>query len=288
MNLRSLLWSNVVISLAAAGCVVTALELSGMEWQNGGMAAFALGISAATWCAYSWQRHVKSTRPEGLRPAHQVWQQRNRRRLRFIAAGLLPLGLLPVGIDRVGKPCTKTCPSGSAWASSSAAGVTALYAGLPGHAGSRQALRRLPGLKMIWIGLTWSIITALWPIGHGLLQGQEALVHPGWVALDRFLVIAALTLPFDLRDRAWDSPRMRTWPQWLGPKGTRSLALAFVAAAMGVRWLAHPEATSVALGLVPMAWAVSLAHEGRSAGYYVGLDALLLVDAAWLSWGPTF
>ena len=287
MNLRSLLWSNVVISLAAAGCVVTALELSGMEWQNGGMAAFAVGISAATWWAYSWQRHVKSTRPEGLRPEHQAWQQRNRRRLRFIAAGLLPLGLLPVGLT-TWESGHQDVPLWLGMGIALAAGVTALYAGLPGHAGSRQALRRLPGLKMIWIGLTWSIITALWPIGHGLLQGQEALVHPGWVALDRFLVIAALTLPFDLRDRAWDSPRMRTWPQWLGPKGTRSLALAFVAAAMGVRWLAHPEATSVALGLVPMAWAVSLAQEERSAGYYVGLDALLLVDAAWLSWGPTF
>ena len=287
MNLRSLLWSNAVISLAAAGCVVTALELSGMEWQNGGMAAFALGISAATWWAYSWQRHVKSTRPEGLRPEHQAWQQRHRRRLRFIAAGLLPLALLPVGLT-AWESGHQDVPLWLGVGIALAAGVTALYAGLPGHAGSRQALRRLPGLKMIWIGLTWSIITALWPIGHGLLQGQEALVHPGWVALDRFLVIAALTLPFDLRDRAWDSPRMRTWPQWLGPNGTRSLALAFVAAAMGVRWLAHPEATSVALGLVPMAWAVSLADEERSAGYYVGLDALLLVDAAWLSWGRAF
>lgn len=287
MNLRSLLWSNAVISLAAAGCVVTALELSGMEWQNGGMAAFALGISAATWWAYSWQRHVKSTRPEGLRPEHQAWQQRHRRRLRFIAAGLLPLALLPVGLT-AWESGHQDVPLWLGVGIALAAGVTALYAGLPGHAGSRQALRRLPGLKMIWIGLTWSIITALWPIGHGLLLGQETLVHPGWVALDRFLVIAALTLPFDLRDRAWDSPRMRTWPQWLGPNGTRSLALAFVAAAMGVRWLAHPEATSVALGLVPMAWAVSLADEERSAGYYVGLDALLLVDAAWLSWGRAF
>lgn len=287
MNLRSLLWSNAVISLAAAGCVVTALELSGMEWQNGGMAAFALGISAATWWAYSWQRHVKSTRPEGLRPEHQAWQQRHRRRLRFIAAGLLPLALLPVGLT-AWESGHQDVPLWLGVGIALAAGVTALYAGLPGDAGSRQALRRLPGLKMIWIGLTWSIITALWPIGHGLLLGQETLVHPGWVALDRFLVIAALTLPFDLRDRAWDSPRMRTWPQWLGPNGTRSLALAFVAAAMGVRWLAHPEATSVALGLVPMAWAVSLADEERSAGYYVGLDALLLVDAAWLSWGRAF
>ena len=113
---------------------------------------------------------------------------------------------------------------------------------------------------------------------------KPSFIRGGWP--DRFLVIAALTLPFDLRDRAW-IPRMRTWPQWLGPKGTRA-SRRLVAAAMGVRWLAHPEATSVALGLVPMAWAVSLAHEERSAGYYVGLDALLLVDAAWLSWGPTF
>ena len=148
----------------------------------------------------------------------------------------------------------------------------------------------MPGLKMIWIGRTWSIITALWPIGHGLRRVNGVSFIRAWVLWgERFLVIAALTLPFDLRDRAWDPDGMRTWPQWLGPKGTRILALVphrgrHGRAVVGPSW----EATSVALGLVPMAWAVSLAREERSAGYYVGLDALLIVDAAWLSWGPAF
>ena len=196
---------------------------------------------------------------------------------------MFPLGLLPVGLT-AWESGYQDVPLWLGMGIALAAGVTALcWPARPCRVANPAPPARL---KTIWIGPTWSIITALWPIGHGLLQGQEAFVHPGWVALDRFLVIAALTLPFDLRDR-------HGFPA-CGPglngstQRNPSLALAFVAAAMVVRWLAHPEATSVALGLVPMAWAVSLAQEERSAGYYVGLDALLLVDAAWLSWGPTF
>ena len=286
MNLRSLLWSNAVISLAAAAGRRDRTGTVGHGGQIGGMAAFALGISAATWWAYSWQRHVKSTRPKGLRPEHQAWQQRNRRRLRFIAAGLLPLGLLPVGLT-AWESGHQDVPLWLGIGIALAAGVTALYAGLPGHAGSRQALRRLPGLKMIWIGLTWSIITALWPIGHGLLLGQEAFVHPGWVALDRFLVIAALTLPFDLRDRAWDSPACGpglNGSDPTAPGASRSPLSRPPWACGGWPMRRRPWR----LGWCPWPGAVSLAHEERSAGYYVGLDALLLVDAAWLSWGPAF
>ncbi len=287
MNTRILLWSNAIISLAAGACVLTTLQLSGMSWRLGGTAAFALGLSAATWCAYSWQRHIKSTRERGLRPEHRTWQQRHARRLRATALFLMPVASCPVWLTSTagGGPWVTGQPG--LWLLVLAAGgITALYAGLPGTDGRRRALRRIPGLKMLWIAGTWAVLSALWPIWwNALQQGLPLPASTWWLALERALVIAALTLPFDLRDRHWDSREMRTWPQWLGTSGTRMLGLAFLVGAMVIRMVGLGQTATACAALIPMALAVGCAKEDRKAGYFVLLDAALIADAAWLSVG---
>ena len=287
MNASPLLWSNAVISLSAAGCVLATLELAGVQGVSAEIGLFCGGISAATWCAYSWQRQVKSTRDRGLRPDHRAWRNRHVNRLRRMAWLAIPLACAPLYLTLQAAGSAQA-PFAQPWWIGIAAAmlITALYAGFPGQHGTRQALRRIPGLKMIWIGWTWAAITALWPLwwvsmDHGLDP------TPDWMPLaaERFLVIAALTLPFDLRDRHWDAAVMHTWPQRIGPTGTRALALTFLLGAILIRLQMQPENAGVALGLLPMVMAVLLAREDRSPAYFVGLDALLLADAAWLCFG---
>ena len=284
MNARTLLWSNAIISLAAGGCVLTSLQLSGMNWPVKGTAVFALGLSAATWCAYSWQRHIKSTRDGGLRPAHKTWQQRHARRLRALALLLLPMAAWPIWLTWSAVEGPWSEGHLGLWALVLAAGaVTALYAGWPGGSGRRLALRRLPGLKMVWIASVWGILTALWPLWWTALESHAALPETwGWLVLERALVIAALTLPFDLRDATWDSPEMRTWPQWLGPSGTRALGVGFLAGAVVMRTAGMGHGWIACAALWPMALAVGLAKPDRPAGYFVVLDACLIADAVWL------
>lgn len=276
-----LLWSNAVISLAAAFTVAQTLarmhpldSLTHTEW------AFAWGIGAATWCAYTWQRHVKSTRTTGLRPEHRDWHRSAWPTLRNVGLIFLPLAATPVALTLTSigngyRPPEAAFPLILVLAM----GITLLYAGLPGELGARKALRRIPGIKMLWIGLAWAIITAGWPLWWGSPSpGSNVLMLT--VGCERFLTIAALTLPFDLRDRTWDPAEMRTWPQLLGTQGTRVLALAFLLAAAGLRWASSPAATDgVILGLLPMAVAVLLAREKRSPDHYALLDGLLIVDA---------
>lgn len=276
-----MLWSNVVISVAAAFTAAQTLNRTSHPHLGDGYDfLFSLGIGAATWCAYTWQRHVKSTRSNGLRPEHREWHRKAWPKLRMAGLFLLPLATLPLVLSL-------PLISGDAqidWkfpiVLSLAFAITLLYAGLPGESGARQALRRIPGIKMLWIGLAWSLITAWWPLWWQS-QHQTSAVFPLAMGCERFLVIAALTLPFDLRDRNWDPTEMRTWPQLLGLNGTRILALAFLLSGAYLRWsCAFPSTHWTALGLLPMAIAVLFARENRSSGYYAMLDGLLIVDAA--------
>lgn len=289
MNARNLLWSNAVIALAAFSAVLTTFGLAHSapfgrrEW------AFALGIGAATWIAYTWQRHVKSTRSRGLRPHHLEWHQQHGPRLRRWGWGLLPVAVLPLALTgeaMVTSSLGTTDDTGVLLAVLLCSAVaTALYAGLPGEQGQRRALRRIPGLKMIWIAGSWASITALWPLWWSIAGTELPLNQALGAWGERFLVIAALTLPFDLRDRRWDEAGMRTWPQLLGPGWTRVLGVALVALAASLRWSQRPEWGISGLAvLTAMACTVSMARENRTIGYYGLLDALLIADALLVGW----
>ena len=109
---------------------------------------------------------------------------------------------------------------------------------------SNWPFRRLPRLKLLWIGLTWAVITALWPVAVGCLQrghavsgdlstwccmiGERALGHHG-----------AHTRPLTLRDRKLGPCRsMKTLPQLWGTRPEpASAAVVMLIACDGRIWL---------------------------------------------------
>ena len=283
MRGQQLLWSNAVIALGALGCVPASWSLAGLyppltseDWF------FAGGIGAATWLAYTWQRHVKSTRPDGLRAQHRTWHQSHWPSLRFLSIVLFALAALA---------CWKILCRVDAWGGDFvlmgstlliAAALTLLYAGLPGARGIRFALRRMPRLKLLWIGLVWALVTTAWPIWWK--TGPHALTAFDTLLLmsERACVIMALTLPFDLRDVDWDPPAFHTIPQMLGPNGTRVVAASLLASACTARWLLMEGNATAMVGPGIMMGAVSLAGAQRPPLYFVALDGLLIADALWL------
>ena len=84
------------------------------------------------------------------------------------------------------------------------------------------AVRDIPGAKIFLIALVWTGVTWVLPI-------QEAGIS--WtamhylIALERFLFIVAITIPFDIRDLRYDSDSMRTIPQLLGYSKAKDLAI---------------------------------------------------------------
>lgn len=275
------LWSNAVISVAASGCVLRSWCMSHHGGPNAELPwVFALGIGAATWLAYTWQRHVKSTRSHGLRPAHLQWFNAHKHTFRWVGIFMLPFAVLPL---------VRTATLAGSSQSSAllliaglcvAGLLTLLYAGLPGEKGLKLALRRLPRLKLLWIGLTWSVITALWP---AVLDANSAAMESGnlyLVALERALVIMALTLPFDLRDRNWDPPFMKTLPQQWGTRGTRIAAVVMLIAATAASAIATQGSLEFGFGPLIMIPLVAWASDQRTPLYYALLDATLILDAA--------
>ena len=131
---------------------------------------------------------------------------------------------------------------------------------------------------MIWIAGSWVVVTAFWPIWWSTGESNALPAQTLKICGERFLVIAALTLPFDLRDRKWDPVNMRTWAQMLGPRATRWLAMGmvFLAAAHRLSILQSQEYMAL-LGILAMGPAVLMAKENRSEQYYGLLDALFVL-----------
>lgn len=281
MEGNRLLWSNAVISAGAMGCVIRSWTMAHPSpGADAPEAGFLLGIGAATWLAYGWQRHVKSTREDGLRPAHRAWQRRHHGPLRLLAFALLPLAAWPFVHSLQACPEPLSALPLFSISLGLAALLTLLYAGLPGDRGIRFALRRWPRMKLLWIGLVWAFVTAGWP---ALVAACPASVSPGTfglLMLERGCTIMALTLPFDLRDRHWDPPELRTWPQRWGPRGTRFLAMALLLLSAAATWRLAGAEPAFLIGTALMAPAVLCAEEGRKAWYYLLLDGLLVLDAA--------
>lgn len=278
MQGRFLLWSNAVIAAGAAGCVARSWQLASASAETEPLPwFFATGIGAATWLAYTWQRQVKSTRQGGLRQDHQRWLKRHQLTLTVVSAVLLPLTVAALA------PCSPAPLNTSSLlliVGLALAGLlTLFYPGLPGTRGSQFALRRLPRMKLLWIGATWALITAAWPTW--IQAGTVSFLswNTGLIMAERGLVIMALTLPFDIRDRDWDPPEICTVPQQWGVLGAKVLAVIMLAAASAATLAIEGASGTDCIGIALMVPLVAAAGTRRKPWYYVLLDATLLLDA---------
>ena len=109
------------------------------------------------------------------------------------------------------------------------------------YPGSRRfkGLRSLPGLKLFVIGLVWAGVTVLFP----LWVSDRPFSQGDWVIfLQRFLLILAITLPFDIRDLQLDKEELATLPQKLGIRNSKWVAI-FALASFAVLFYVFPEFT---------------------------------------------
>jgi hypothetical protein len=83
-------------------------------------------------------------------------------------------------------------------------------------------LRAVPGLKIFLIAFMWTFATIRLPLAlAGALEQQDLIL----MDLARFSFILAITIPFDIRDLAYDSPQLKTLPQQFGVHGSKRIAL---------------------------------------------------------------
>lgn len=105
--------------------------------------------------------------------------------------------------------------------------LTLLYA-LPVF-GQRRNLRSISGMKIFIIAIVWGGVTVVLPV----IEKEEVLF--GSVILEflqRFLLVLAWIIPFEIRDLKYDLQQLGTLPQRVGVTKTKVFGLALLVAAV--------------------------------------------------------
>jgi len=83
------------------------------------------------------------------------------------------------------------------------------------------SLRKIAGLKIFLIAISWAGITVIFPI----LQFNIPLDIHVWITFfQRFLLAILLVIPFDIRDLYIDNKSMNTIPQVIGVRNSKIMA----------------------------------------------------------------
>jgi len=105
------------------------------------------------------------------------------------------------------------------YASTFLAAVTFLYA-IP--VVFQKNLRTFSGIKIFLVALVWAGATVLIPWANA----SAALTSDVWLSFaQRFLIVMAYTLPFEIRDLPYDAPSLRTFPQQFGIKKVKIMGV---------------------------------------------------------------
>ena len=143
--------------------------------------------------------------------------------------------------------------------------------------GQRRALREVPLLKGFLIAGVWSAIT----VGLPALALHRPLAEALGLLAQRFCLVLALTIVFDIRDLSRDrAAGTRTFPVVLGMVGAKAAALAFLAAALTLGYERGVPPLGLGLTALAAAAVILLAEERRSDYFFALLaDGVLLVPA---------
>lgn len=116
--------------------------------------------------------------------------------------------------------------------------LTLLYA-VPLFKGLTLNLRGIASLKIVIIALVWTGVTLIIPLLH-----TEKPVDTNFVlaALQRFLFVIVLTLPFDIRDLRFDKRKLQTIPQLIGVERTKKLGFILLAITIVIEFFITPNA----------------------------------------------
>ena len=86
----------------------------------------------------------------------------------------------------------------------------------------KQNLRSVGGIKIYVIAIVWSGVTVLIPlVNNGVNISGEVFI----TALQRFVFVIVLTLPFEIRDLKFDNLKLATIPQKIGELWTKIIGV---------------------------------------------------------------
>jgi hypothetical protein len=267
--LDALLYSSVWLAGGAAAQTAATLHLWPGPVSATGLHVVVL-VFAATLLTYNLDAALpfKYRQPAGT-SGRKAWQQRHRSALIALAAAaamsgayllladgwvhflpvLLPLAALAIGYS------WPVLPWGGRW----------------------HAIREVPLLKVFLIAGVWTAVT----VGLPALALHRPLASVLGLAAQRFCLVTALAIVFDIRDYSRDrAVELRTFPVVLDVGGAKAVSLALLAAAAALGLAREASFLAVLLPTGLAATVVLAADESRG-DYFFALvtDGVLLVQA---------
>ncbi|WP_207422070.1 hypothetical protein [Desertivirga brevis] len=145
-------------------------------------------------------------------------------------------------------------------------------------------LRNIPGLKLFLIALIWSLSCVLLPI---IETGMPILASDTIVLIaKRFLFIAAITVPFDIRDLYQDrSHDLKTIPVMLGEKKAylfcQFLLLIYISLLLLFTRSLDPDFIGISLTILLTGWLIFKSNIRKNEYYYFFfLDGTMILQLA--------
>ena len=134
----------------------------------------------------------------------------------------------------------------------------------------KQNLRSVGGIKIYVIAIVWSGVTVLIPlVNNGVNISGEVFI----TALQRFVFVIVLTLPFEIRDLKFDNLKLATIPQKIGELWTKIIgvilllifySLEFFKTEVGSKWI-------IIISIITLISLFFLLNANRNQGkYYSG------------------
>ena len=118
--------------------------------------------------------------------------------------------------------------------------ITVLYA-VPFLSGFAKNLREISYLKIIVVAFVWTGFTVFIPLFDGGKEGGLSVV---FYAIQRFLLIIVLILPFDIRDLKFDAISLQTIPKKIGVERTKKLGVALLVFSLVLEFMSSTEITA--------------------------------------------
>ena len=118
--------------------------------------------------------------------------------------------------------------------------ATVLYA-VPFLNGFTKNLRELSSLKIGIVAFVWMGFTAIIPLFDA---GKEFSVPIFLYAVQRFLVVLVLILPFDIRDVQFDAISLQTIPKKIGVEKTKKLGVGILVFTLVLEFMSSTAITN--------------------------------------------
>lgn len=270
--MRALLYSNIYIALAAASLSHASARLMG---DTAPWSPLATLTFSATLLVYNLDRLVGTSREDMiLQSPRHTWIRDHAPLLRALTVA-----------SALGVAASLPFLSPPLWAALAPMALLAGAYSLPLviTRRGRRRLKDIPGLKIVLIALTWTLVTVALPALDSGLPLHDRRIP--WLLAQRFLFILAITLPFDIRDIERDRrANITTIPTLLGRRHSRWLALALMLAFTLLSALHHDLGTDLGLSMLTLSGIVFaclwFSHKLQPEWYYVGLlDGTLFLYA---------